>query len=484
MTIPDKKLPSASARGIITRFVHLLTAQGAEAITSTIFFLYLAWLDASVYGEVMYALAAGAVVTKIIQFGLYYPLVSDLGSASPDQSPRVLNRVNIIKLLLLIPTTLSMLIFVYFRGFTGQTAAVLLLISAGFAGEAVAETYFADLRVRGRQNTEARIKMISALASYGYGLLVALVGLGPVMISFFKLVSAAVRMGMGIREYVAKYKSPLIFKSNPLNVALVFKAASVFAFIEILGIIYNKTNIFFLEGAVGVKGVAFYSATWNLIDPISTLASEQFLGWVIFPLLAVLWLKEQDRVDNLVRVNAQWLMALAFPIMFFLYAEAELLIGLIYPTEYKDAVWMQQYLVWTILLSFENNLFSYVMMVAGAAHMLLYFAIAATALNLIFNILLIKPFGLLGGCIVIILTKLVMTLLTFSYCQIRFRFFKPGDFLFPILLASTLFSAFVVLGSIINSHAAVFLVLSSYLGILFFIGPQYLGKLPTRKTES
>jgi len=127
--------------------------------------------------------------------------------------------------------------------------------------------------------------------------------------------------------------------------------------------------------------VAFYSATWNIVDPVSTLASEQLLGWVIFPLLASLWWANKEQATRLVRGNAKWLVILAFPIMFFLHVESELLIGLIYKAEYADAAWMQKYLVWTILLSFENNLFAYVIMVAGGANSLLLFTIIATLFN-------------------------------------------------------------------------------------------------------
>ncbi len=38
----------------------------------------------------------------------------------------------------------------------------------------------------------------------------------------------------------------------------------------------NKTNIFFLESSIGVDGVAVYSATWNIVDPISILGSGEF----------------------------------------------------------------------------------------------------------------------------------------------------------------------------------------------------------------
>jgi O-antigen/teichoic acid export membrane protein len=476
----EKPAPS-SEKGIIGRFMHLLSAQGAEAVSSTIFFLYLAWLNETIYGEVMLALAAGSVAMKVVQFGLYYPLVSDLGGAPPEKAPEILNRVNIIKLALLGPTLLAVVAIVFYRGFSIQMGLVLFFMCLGFALEAIAETYFADLRVRGLQETEARIRIISSVASYGYGFVTATLGLNPVIISLFKLVSAIVRIGGGLGSYLRRYTRAVVFSTSRRSVWQVFRAALVFALIEILGIIYNKTNIFFLEGATGVEGVAYYSATWNLfVDPISTLASEQLLGWVVFPLLATLWWNNRDQVASLVRSNARWLLVIAFPIMFFLHAESELLIRLAYKPEYKDAIWMQQYLVWTIPLSFENNLFQYVMMVAGAVKVLLGFQVAATALNLVFNVVLVKPLGLTGGCLVIILTKLVMTALTFLYCQIRFRFFKIWDFVFPVCLGALCYCLFLALERLVTVHPAVGLTLAVYFVILLKLGPKFLGELPRK----
>jgi O-antigen/teichoic acid export membrane protein len=419
---------------------------------------------------------------KVVQFGLYYPLVSDLGGAKPEQPPEILNRVNIIKLALLGPTLLVLIAMIYYRGFSFQMGLVLFFMCLGFALEAIAETYFADLRVRGLQETEARIRIISSVASYGYGFLTAYLGLNPIIISLFKPVSALVRIGGGLGSYLRSYTTAIVFSTNRRSVWKVFRAALVFALIEILGIVYNKTNIFFLENATGVEGVAYYSATWNLfVDPISTLASEQLLGWVVFPLLATLWWSNRDRVGSLVRSNARWLLAIAFPIMFFLHAESELLVGLAYKPEYKDAIWMQQYLVWTIPLSFENNLFQYVMMVAGAVKVLLGFQVAATLLNMVFNVVLVKPLGLTGGCLVIILTKLVMTLFTFLYCQIRFRFFKFWDFIFPVGLGTACYCLFLVLERIVTVHPAVALTLALYFVILWRWGPKFLGGIPRKE---
>jgi O-antigen/teichoic acid export membrane protein len=466
------------AKRLIFRFAHLLSALGVEGILSTLFFIYLAWLDAAAYGEIMYAMAAGSVVLVGIRFGLYYPLVAELGKAGKEKIPGIINRVNIIKLALLVPSMICVYGVATFRWFSPQMAWILFFVSLGFSLEAIAETFFADFRVRGRQDIEARIKIAGTALGYGYGFLSAAIGFDPVIISLFVLVSSVVRLAFGIGVYVKTYSAKIFIRPQWRAIWNVFRAAIVFAMIDNLGNLYNKTNVFFLEKVAGVKGVAFYSATWTLVDAIAKLASEQFLGWVIFPVLSTLWWKKRGQVGSLVRTNALWLMAIAFPIMFFLHMESDLIIGIIYPGEYKDAVWMQKYLVWTIPFTFEGNLFAYVMMVAGAARVLLVFAVVTTLFNLLYNTMMVQHYGLAGCCLVIVLTKLTMTILTFSYCQARFHFFKLRDFLFPIGLAGVSLGLLLLVRPLIGLQLAVAVTIGFYFIILWKLGMKFLGDPP------
>lgn len=472
---------TSTAKRIIARFTALLTAQGVEGIVSTAFFLYLAWLDKIVYGEVMYALAAAAVVSKVVQFGLYYPLVGDLGAAEKDQAPGIINRVNIIKLALLFPSLAVVWGVAWYRGLSHSTALILIFMCIGVGLEALADSFFADLRVRGLQKLEARIRIAGSVLSYGFGLTTAYLGMSAVIVGMFKLISGIVWLSYSAANYVKAYSTKLMARPEWQAVWVVFRSASVFALIQILGIVYNKTNIFFLEAATGVQGVAYYSAAYNLADPVSILASEQLLGWVIFPVLSALWWKNREQVGPLVRGTARWLMVIAFPIMFVLFMESKLIIGLVYPPEYKDAVWMLQYLVWTILLSFESNLFQYIMMVVGAARLLLFFSVVGTLLNLLFNVTLVQPLGLAGGCLVLVLTKLVMTLLCLGYCQVRFHFFKVGDFLIPAALAVAALLVCLPALRYLNVHVAVVLTLAVYFLILWKLGLRLLGHFPGKR---
>jgi O-antigen/teichoic acid export membrane protein len=481
---PDNRPISASSteKTILSRFLHLLSAQGAEGAFSALFFLYLSWVNATLYGEVMYALAAGAIVMKVVEFGLYYPQVRELGAADRSLAPQIISRVNVLRIAFVVPVMVAVTVAAIYRESTPQMAWILFFVCLGIALGSLSETFFADLRVRGRQDREARIKILSSVAAYGYGFTAAALGFSPTAIGLFMLVGGSVRIIGGAAEYWRTYRALPIRPGEMAATWQILKIAAIFASIDILGTIYNKTNIFFLKNATGVEGVAYYSATWNLVDPVSVLASEQLLGWVIFPLLSALWWKNRASVGPLVQRNAQWLMALAFPIMFFLAAESDLLIGFIYPAEYKDAAWMQKYLVWTILLSFENNLFAYVMMVAGAARVLLAFAVLVTGLNLLYNYSLVNSYGLVGGCLVIILTKLSMTCLTISYCQLKFGFLKATDFLFPVGIAVLSMALFLIIEPLAGLHAAVGITLGFYFVILWQLGVRFLGRFPRTET--
>jgi O-antigen/teichoic acid export membrane protein len=311
-----------------------------------------------------------------------------------------------------------------------------------------------------------------------YAFLSTATGLGAVFVSLFKLVSAVIRIALVAINHMRTYSGTPWRITHWASVWGLFTGASVFALIQILGLFYNRTNVFFLERVTGVKGVALYSAAYNLVDPVSGLASEQLLGWVVFPLLAFLWREKKENIGPVVRTSARWLLVIAFPIMFFLGIMGEAIVDIIYPPELRLCSWMLPYLVWTIVLSFEVNLFAYVMMVSGGQRTLLAFACVVTVCNLLFNVTLVQPYGLLGGCLVIILTKLVMTILTLVYCQWRFRFFGIADIVYPALLSTVSVGMFVLLEPYITRIPALAVALAAFGLVLLKTGPTYIGDLP------
>src|SRR5208283_1527471 len=96
----------------------------------------------------------------------------------------------------------------------------------------------------------------------------------PILISLFAIIWGMVKLGAAMILYKRTYSAPLVMRSQWSAIWSMFRASMTFALIEILGIFYNKTNIFFLESAVGVTMLAYYGATWMIVDTSSTLVSE------------------------------------------------------------------------------------------------------------------------------------------------------------------------------------------------------------------
>jgi len=471
-----------TARRILKRFAHVISAHGVDAIFSGLFFLYLARTDATVYGEVMYAFAAGSILMKVVQFGLYYPLVYELTDSSRDQANRIIDTVNRIKLMLLVVSMAGVWALAVFKGLPSRMAWILYVGCLGFGLEALAETFFAHLRVKGRQHVEARVRVVASMLAYGSGFLAAYFRLPAVAVGGYKLVSGMTRLLLSFWGSFKSSGSRVFARSDWPSIRKIFVASTVFGLFHILGMVSSRTNVFFLESYTGVKGVAVYSAAWMIVDSVSAIASEQLLAWVVFPLLSVLWMKDRAEVTPVVRRTAQWLMALAFPIIFVLSAESDVIVWLLYGSGYADTAWVQQYLAWTIVLSFESHLLSYLMIVAGAGKALLLVSVLTLAANLVCNVLLVKPYGLAGACLVMVFTKLVQLALISGYCQVRFRVFRLKDFPFLLGLVMLCFALFVTLKPFITLHPAFAVTLGVYLALLWKPGIRFLGRMP-RKDE-
>jgi hypothetical protein len=190
-----------------------------------------------------------------------------------------------------------------------------------------------------------------------------------------------------------------------------------FLIMALAAITYNKSNLFFLQNAGGQEAVARYSATWELVDGVSVLVCSLLLSNVLYPLFARLWKTGREEFHRLARVSAQWLLALALPVVFVLAVESDRLIGLIYGPAYADAVWVQKYLAPTVLCAFLHNLAAYLMLSQGRQRLLLVIYLAGLVLNLGLCAALIPAHALAGAAVAILATKAAVAVATVGYCQ-------------------------------------------------------------------
>ncbi len=414
----------ASPPGILKKFAYLLSARWIRDALQSAFFIYLARHSSTTYGEFMLALGLGSILVFVAEFGLNLPLVNLLSRKEGDPGA-ALSQVSLLKAALLLLSMLGVLVFIRWQGYAGPLQRVMLLLSAGVGLEALANTFFVALQVKGRQDLQGKIKAAAAGVGFSYGLLALLLGASPLAVAGFKLLEALVNVGGAAWLVLGPGQVRLCWPSVRRLWAII-RLGLVFGIIEVASITYNKANLFFLQRYAGADGVAQYSVTWQLVDGISAIVSNLLLQSILYPLFVRLWERDRNKVPLLAQNTLRWLLAAALPVMFILFTESDRLIPLIFGPRYPEAVWMQKCLAITVAFAFLYNLAAFLIYSMGLARLLLIFCLGGLALNLLWCSLAIPRLPLLGGALAMVVTKGAVAVAAVSYCQRRLALIPWG----------------------------------------------------------
>lgn len=417
---PPRKSDTTYSHGILGKFLHLAGAQWIRDGLHTVFLIYLARHSTSDYGEFMVAFGLASIILFLGEFGLNQPLVASLSKKFTHKGD-ILAQYTLIKGSILTAGWLGVLIFVWWQGYTPGLTNLVLVISAGVGLEALASSFFVAIRVEGRQDLEARIRAVAAILGYGWGLSLLVAGAAPHYIALFKLIENGVNLAGGIWMALAKtdFTGLTLKRKSLARTWATAKGGAVFVLMALAAILYNKANVYFLQGQAGPTKVAQYSATWELVDGMAILVSNLLLRSVLYPLFVRLWKTDKKEFTRLGSDCVRWLVGVSAPVMFVLYVESDRIIGAIYGGAYHDAMWMQKYLVFTIICAFIHNLAAYLMMSQGKERLLLFIYVAGLALNLALCALLIPADPLLGTCLAMVVTKAAVALASTIYCHFR-----------------------------------------------------------------
>ena len=415
---PPGKSSARPSYGILSKFAQLAGAQWIHDGLHTFFLIYLARLSTSDYGEFMVAFGLASIILFLGEFGLNQPLVTALSKKFSHKGD-ILAQYTLLKGILLAAGWFGVAVFVLIQRYTPGLTNLVLVIAAGVGLEAIASSFFVAIRVEGRQELEGRIRVLAGVIGYGYAIALLTLGAKPHWIALFKLIENCINLAGGIWLALTRTDfTGLTFKRKSLaRTWATAKHGGVFVLMALASILYNKANLYFLQGKAGPVMVAQYSVTWELIDGISILVSNLLLRSILYPLFVRLWKNDRAEFNRLAHNSVRWLIGMALPIMFVLFLESDRIIGLIYGQNYHDSMWMQKWLVGTILCGFVHNLSAYLLMSQGKERLLLVIYTCGLVFNLTLCATLIPVHPLLGTCLSILLTKAAVAVVTTGYCQ-------------------------------------------------------------------
>ena len=449
---------------IFAKLASLLSARWFMEILQAFFFIYLARLSTSTYGEFMLAISLGSILRLIAEFGLNLPLVGLLSRRDGDQAA-VLSQMLILKAGLLSLAYLGAVGFVHWQEYPSSLRNFALIISLGMGLEALTTTFFTALQVEGRQPLEGKVRALAALVGYGYGFAALFWGASFLAVALFKPLETLVNLvggaaGLGVKGW---WRRPSL-----AGLGETLRRVFLFAVLEVTSILFNKANVFFLQSYGGSEGVAQYSATYQIVDGCSVIAANLILQSIMFPLFVKFWEKDRQEVTRLARASARWLLGAAVLLMLILAVESDRIIPLVYGPHFPDAIWLQHYLVITILFSFLHNLAGFLLISMRLERFLVMVYLGALAFNLLFCWQVIPKTPLWGAALAIIFTKGGMALVTFGFIHRRLRVFPWEDAL--VLMLTALASVSLYWGSlfILRRGWALLASVSALFGLLWY----------------
>lgn len=396
-------------------------------VLQTIFLIYLARRSPHAYGNLMLALGIGTILCIVADFGLDLALVVWLGQHSENRS-EILATISVIKGILFAVGWLGVLGFVHWQEYDQVLKAVVLVVGVGFGMQSLAAVFFVTLQVDGRQDMESRIRAMASILGFGYGIAAIFLGASLLVVSFFKVIESLVCC---ILSAVAVARQTP-FNSRSLGWKRVLKTlggALVFACIPFAQILNDKINILFLKRYGGAWEIAQYSAAWQLVEGVAMFIVGLMLRSILYPALAGLWNSDPAEGVRLARNTALWLLLASIPIMFVLHVESSRVIQLVYGPQYREAVWIQKYLVATVPMNFMQFTAAYLMLSMGKERVLLFIYLLVLSLDLSWCLVAIPEAPAMGTVGSIVLAKIVTAALTMSYCQVKIGLIPARPFL-------------------------------------------------------
>ena len=329
-----------------------------------------------------------------------------------------MTQVSLLKGVLLVLALIGVVGFMEWQGYSRPLKQVMFMLCLGLGLEALSNSFFVALEVRGRQDLQGKIKVVAAALGFGYGLIALALGAPPLAIAAFKLIESLVNLGGSF--FLVRSRGNFRFKWPSLGrMGSLLRLGLVFALIEVSAIIYNKANLFFLQKYAGAAGVAQYSVPWQIVDGLSAIVSGLLLQSVLFPLFVQLWEVDRGKVSQLAQNTSRWLLAVALVVMFVLFIESDRIITLVYGPKYPEALWLQKLLSVTVIFAFMHNLAALLMISMRLQRLLLIFYLGGLAFNLVWCSLVIPRAPLMGAALAMVLTKGGVAVLTVAYCQRR-----------------------------------------------------------------
>ncbi len=260
-----------------------------------------------------------------------------------------------------------------------------------------------------------------------------------------------------------------------------------YGFALMIGTIYFKIDLILLrvlyaDPRFAETQIGYYAAPIKVLEAFTQLPF--FFLNAVLPLLSI-YIKENDeKLPKLIQYSFDFLYIMAAPMVAGGVALGYQIINATNSEAYLSRLSdgfvgsdiLLQILIFTLLFSFLNLLFNFILMAVGKQKLLIYINLISLAFNVVANVIFIPKFGLVAASIITVLTELVVLICTFvcakKYVVFNINFMRAAKIsVISLLLGLMLWvlkdSVTKVLGNDFGMLGLTVFAAAAYTGMIF-----------------
>jgi O-antigen/teichoic acid export membrane protein len=205
----------------------------------------------------------------------------------------------------------------------------------------------------------------------------------------------------------------------------------------IVNYLYFRLDVVLLSILKGEDDVAIYGLAYRVLEGLMVLPAYFMLA--LFPEIARLT-GQRERVDGIVTAALGVMEAIALPMVLVFALFADDVIQVIAGEDFSDAAWVLRILTLALGVSYLNGVYGNALPALGRQNQLFRWSLVVLACNLVINLALIPPFGVVGAAVAVVISELV------GFAVVRHLYGQVGSAPWPsfqprMLLAGALMAA-------------------------------------------
>ncbi len=424
-------------------------------------------LGAAGYGAFSYLVGLAGFFTIFADIGVRQIMIRSV-SQHPDKADAYFATAFWLKVALLVVTSLIVIFVAPQFSKIPEAAALLPLVALLTIFDNVREFSAGYFRGRERMQFETLLTFSTNIAIMLFGFIILFAAPTVTAFTLTYVLAAGVGTVLGIvllRREFAK----VIAAFNPALIMPILRAAWPVALLGSLGAFMLNTDVVVLNFYRTAAEIGYYAADQKIVQLLYIIPTIIAAG--AFPVFSRFVQEERPRIRALFEKVVRITFLLALPIVVGGLVLAPSIIRFLYGSSYLPATSAFRLLLLTPLILFPGVIMSNFLLARNEQKRIAPFVIGTSVGNILFDMLLIPPYGIAGSAVATLLAQLIYNGGVYLTMRRLMPFSLTARLSIPV--SSVVFmgiSAIALQFFDVNVVANVIISLAIYIGLLYLLG--------------